>query len=106
MFTFKPVVQSSPAQRLKAISGSVLPASVFQTVPFINNWIVNLAILLPAKFVPIMFNFLHTTVGMTNVPGPDAELDVMGSARLVEVIPAIGHPISTTGKIVNILNIG
>ena len=100
MFTFKPVIYSSPAQQLEVISESVLPASVFAPGPVITNWLAHLFMLLPARFGELLLSLLHTTVGMTNIPGPDAELDVMGSAKLVEVIPAIGHPIGTIGKLI------
>ena len=33
------------------------------------------------------------------IPGPDAESDVMGSAKLLEVLPAFGHLIGTIGKL-------
>ena len=46
-----------------------------------------------------MFTFLNNSLGTTNFPGPDAELDIMGNARLVEIIPAIGHPRSSVGKL-------
>ena len=78
------------------------PASEFAIMSVINDWIFKLASVLPVKFIGLLYQMsplTHVTVGMTNIPGPHEELNVLGSARLVEIIPVMGHPYdSTLGK--------
>ena len=73
-------------------------------MPTVNDWLVHLLMLLPAKFFGLATNvFFHPTLAMTNIPGPDAELDVMGGGKLVEIIPAAGHPASTAGTAIQVI---
>ena len=61
--------------------------------------------LLPPSLLDFMLSLFRMTLGMSNVPGPDRELDVMGTAKLVEIIPAIGHYASSSiGKLVSLID--
>ena len=56
--------------------------------------------LLPVKIIELIYHHHHVTLYMTSIPGPRTELNAMGCAKLVEVIPALGHLRNSMGKTV------
>lgn len=63
------------------------------------HWMGILITLLPLKLMGLMYKQFHVTLCMTSVAGPRIELDLLGSAKLVELISVLGHLRTSVGKI-------
>ena len=88
----------SPVERMLEISRNMQVLQDAPAVPIVSSISLDCVSVLPVCILRLLYNKMMMTLAMTSFPGPEEQLDIMGTAKLVDIIPSLGHMPGNMGK--------